>query len=187
MRLPGDELVGDPVVQTTEAVWIDAPPSAVWPWLVQMGQDRGGFYSYQALQNLIGLGFHNADRVHPEWQQLTVGDVVRLAPRMGRRDGVTLSVDAIIPEKSIVLRATPPNLPQAMWSFHLQPHWDDQSRLLTRVRVGLRHPGEIFAMELARPLNALMTKGMLLGIKRRVERQTNDNRQQRCQSSTPNR
>lgn len=174
MRLPGDELVGDPVLQTTEAVWIDAPRSAVWPWLVQMGQDRGDFYSYQALENVIGLRIHNADRVHPEWQQLKVGDVVRLAPRIGRREGVTLSVDGIILEKSIVLRATSPNLPHAMWSFHLQPHWDDQSRLLTRVRVGVRHPGEVFAMELARPVSALMTRGMLLGIKRRVERQTND-------------
>ena len=74
MRLPGDQLVGDPVIQATEAVWIDASPSAVWPWLLQMGQDRGSLYS-EALANLIGLRFHNADRVAPEWQQLAVGDV----------------------------------------------------------------------------------------------------------------
>jgi hypothetical protein len=175
MRLPGDELVGDPALQATEAVWIDAPPSAVWPWLIQMGQNRGGLYSYQALQNLLGLRVHNADRVHPEWQQLAVGDVVRLAPEgwMGLRDGLTLSVEAIAPERSLVLRATPPDLPQAVWSFHLQPHWDDHSRLLARARVGLRHPGEVFAMELARPVIALMTRGVLLGIKRRAQRQTN--------------
>jgi len=176
MRLPGDELVGDPVIQTTEAVSIDAPPSAIWPWLLQMGQDRGGLYSYQVLENLIGLRFRNADRVHPEWQQLAVGDVVRLAPNgwMGLRDGLTLSVDAITPERSIVLRATPPNLPEAVWSFHLEPHWDGRSRILARARVGLRHPGEVFAMELARPVIALTTRGVLLGVKRRVERQTND-------------
>ena len=86
MRLPGDQLVGDPVIQATEAVWIDASPSAVWPWLLQMGQDRGSLYS-EALANLIGLRFHNADRVDPGWQQLAVGDVVRLAPQgwMGLR------------------------------------------------------------------------------------------------------
>ena len=64
-----------------------------------MGQDRGSLYS-EALANLIGLRFHNADRVDPGWQQLAVGDVVRLAPQgwMGLRNGLTLSVDAITPE-----------------------------------------------------------------------------------------
>jgi hypothetical protein len=176
VRLPGDELVGDPVIQVTEAVWVDAPPSAVWPWLLQMGQDRGGIYSCQALENLFGLRFRNADRVHPEWQHLAVGDVVRLAPNrwMRLRDGLTLSVDAITPERSIVLRATTPNLPKAVWSFHLQRHGNGRSRLLARARVGLRHPGEVFAMELVRPVVALATRGVLLGIKRRVQRQMND-------------
>jgi hypothetical protein len=176
MRLPGDELVGEPVLQVTEAVSIDSSPSAIWPWLLQMGQDRGGLYSYQALENVVGLRFHNTDRVHPEWQQLAVGDVVRLAPKgwLGLRDGLTLRVDAIKPERSIVLRATPPNLPQAVWSFHLQQHWDDHTRLVARARVGLRHPGEVFAVELARPAIALTTRGVLLGIKRRVRRQAND-------------
>ncbi|MBV8181622.1 MAG: SRPBCC family protein [Mycobacterium sp.] len=176
VRLPGDELVGEPVLQATEAVWIDAPPSAIWPWLLQMGQDRGGLYSYQALENVVGLRFRNANRVHPEWQQLAVGDVVRLAPEgwLGLREGLTLRVEAIAPERSIVLRSMPPNLPNAVWSFHLQPHWDHHSRLLARARVGLRHPGEVFAMELARPAIALMTRGVLVGIKRRVQSQTND-------------
>jgi len=89
---------------------------------------------------------------------------------MGLRNGLTLSVDAITPERSIVLRATSPNLPRAVWSFHLQPHWDDRSRLTARARVGLRHPGEVFAMELARPAIALITRSVLLGIKRRVRR-----------------
>jgi len=175
LRLPGDELVGDPVIQVTEAVWIDASPSSIWPWLVQMGQDRGGLYSYQALENVIGLRLHNADRVHPEWQQLAVGDALRLAPKgwMGLPDGLSLCIDAITPEQSLVLRTTSPNLPQAVWSFHLQPHWATHTRLLARARVGLRHPGEVVAVELARPAVALMTRGVLLGIKRRVERQMN--------------
>ena len=72
--------VDRPIVQTTEAVWIDAPASAVWPWLVQMGQDRGGLYSYQTLENFVGLDYHNADRIHSEWQHLAPGDGMRLAP-----------------------------------------------------------------------------------------------------------
>src|SRR4029079_11580546 len=79
MYLPGDELLDRPVVRTTEAVWINASANAVWPWLVQMGQDRGGLYSYEALENLVGLDYHNADRIHPEWQRLAPGDRVRLA------------------------------------------------------------------------------------------------------------
>lgn len=66
MRLRGNDLVDDPVVQTTEAVWIEASASSVWPWLVQMGQDRGGLYSYETLENLVGLNYHNADCIHPE-------------------------------------------------------------------------------------------------------------------------
>ncbi len=172
MLLPGDTLVDDPATQTTEALCIDAPSSAVWPWLLQMGQDRGGFYGCEGLKNLAGLRHNDADRVHPEWQHLAVGDVVRVAPEgwMGLPDGVTLSVAEIVPEKYIVLNATRPDLRwNAVWSFHLQPHWEDRVRILTRARIALRHPGEVFALELARPLIALGTRGLLLGIKHRVE------------------
>ena len=173
MLLTGDTLVGDPAIQTTEAVYIDAPVSAVWPWLLQIGRDRGGFYLCEGLKNLAGLHHHDADRVHPEWQQLAVGDFVRLAPEgwMGIPDGVTLTVSEIVPEKYIVLNVARPELRwSAVWSFHLQPHWEDRVRLLTRARISLRHPGEVFAMELVRPVIALSTRGLLLGIKHRVER-----------------
>jgi hypothetical protein len=173
MLLPGDTLVADPAIQTTEAAYIDAPVSAVWPWLLQMGQDRGGFYGCEGLKNLAGLRHHDADRINPEWQQLAVGDAVRLAPEgwMGLPDGVTLSVAEIVPEKYLVLSGTRPGQRwNAVWSFHVQPHWEDRVRLLTRARIALRHPGEVFAMELIRPMVALGTRGLLLGIKHRVER-----------------
>jgi hypothetical protein len=172
MPLPGDNLVADPAIQTTEAVYIDAPLSAVWPWLLQMGQDRGGFYGCEGLKNLAGLGHHDADRIHPEWQQLEVGDLVRLAPKgwMGLPEGVTLSVAEVVPEKYVVLNATRADQRwNAVWSFHLQPHWEDRVRLLTRTRIALRHPGEVFLMELVRPVIAVGTRGSLLGIKHRVE------------------
>ena len=173
MPLPGDNLVADPAIQTTEAVYIDAPLSAVWPWLLQMGQDRGGFYGCEGLKNVAGLGHHDADRIHPEWQQLEVGDLVRLAPKgwMGLPEGGTLSVAEVMPEKYVVLNTTRPDQRgNAVWSFHLQPHWEDRVRLLTRARIALRHPGEVFLMEMIRPVIALGTRGMLLGIKHRVER-----------------
>jgi hypothetical protein len=166
VRLPGDELVGDPAIQVTEGAWIDAPPSAIWPWLLQMGQNAGG---------LIGHWVQSDDRLHPEWQ-LAVGDAMCLTPKgwMGLQDGLSLRVDALTPERSMVLRATSPNLPEAVWSFHLEPHWATHTRLLARARIGLRHTGEVVAVELARPAIALTTRGVLLGIKRRVERQVNN-------------
>ncbi len=173
MRLPGDASVADPAIQTTEAVYIDAQLSAVWPWLLQMGQDKAGFYGFDGLKSLAGLGHYDDDRIHPEWQQLAVGDVVRLASegRMGLPAGLTLSVAAIVPEKYIVLNTTGEGSRwNVVWSFHLQPHWEDRVRLLTRARIALRHPGEVFAMELARPIVAFSTRGLLLGIKHRVER-----------------
>ncbi|MGY4711695.1 SRPBCC family protein [Mycolicibacterium sp. CBM1] len=170
--LPGDELVGRPAVQTTEGVWIDAPAGAVWPWLVQMGQDRGGLYSYESLENLVGLKFCNADRIHPEWQQLAVGDVIRLVPRgwMGLRDGLALPVAKVVEGQSIVLRADPAALPwDGVWSFHVMPRWEDRCRLLVRSRARMRLPGEVLGAELSGPVVSLMTRGMLLGIKRRAE------------------
>lgn len=170
--LPGDELIGQPAVQTTEGVWIDAPAADVWPWLVQMGQDRGGLYSYEGLENLVGLKYRNADRIHPEWQHLEVGDVIRVVPRgwMGLSDGIALPVAQVTEGQSIVLRLQPPQLPwDGIWSFHVIPRWEDRCRLLVRSRSRMRAPGEVLGAEAGGPVLALMTRGMLLGIKRRVE------------------
>ncbi len=172
MPLPGDELMRQPVLRSTEGVSIARSATDVWPWLVQMGQDRGGLYGYELLENSLGLQHRTADRVHFEWQQLEAGDVVRLAPRgwLGMSKGVALNVVEVIKEETIVLHLGPPALPwETVWSFHLIPHWDDQCRLLVRTRVALRHPGEVLLAELAGPVTALMTRGMLLGIRRSAE------------------
>ena len=174
MTLLGDELVGSPAVQTTEAVWINASADSVWPWLVQMGQDRGGLYSYETLENLVGLGYHNADRIHPEWQSLVAGDEMRLVPKgwMGLREGVTMRVVEVVEKESLVLRTkAPAPLWDAIWSFHVIPHWEDRCRLLIRTRTSLRHPGDALITELAGPAKALVTRGILRGVKRRAEGQ----------------
>jgi hypothetical protein len=73
--LPGDALVPNPVSQSTWAVTVQAPPEAIWPWLVQMGWGRGGFYTYEWFENgVLQLGIHNADRIVPEWQDIAIGD-----------------------------------------------------------------------------------------------------------------
>lgn len=170
--MPGDELTTGPFVQTTEAVWIDAPPKSVWPWLVQMGQDRGGIYTFETLENLVGLQYHNADEIHPEWQHLAPGDAVRLARKgwLGLRDGLTLEVVDVIDQHWIVLRATSPrHLCDMVWSFTVTPHGDDRCRLLIRVRTALRHPGQVLITEILGPAISFITRGVLLGIKRRAQ------------------
>jgi hypothetical protein len=130
---PGDEPVPEPAAVTTRAVSVRAPAESVWPWLVQMGQDRGGLYSYTRPENLFGLDIRNADEIHPEWQQLSVGDTVRLVPRgaLGLADGLALPVEQVAPQRALVLRVEPW---QAVWSFHMRPGGPGSCRLISRAR-----------------------------------------------------
>nr|CRL76631.1 hypothetical protein CPGR_04545 [Mycolicibacterium komanii] len=173
MFLAGDELLDGPVVASTEAVWIDAPAATVWQWLVQIGQDRGGLYTFEGFENFAGLQYRNADRIHPEWQDLAPGDTVRLAPKgwMGLRDGIVLMVVDVVACESIVLRSMSPALWDTVWSFQIVAHWDDRCRLMVRTRTRLRHPSQVLVDELAGPAKAFLTRGMLLGVKRRAQQQ----------------
>ena len=139
--LPGDEFVRNPRYQTTRAITIDAPASEVWPWLVQMGQGRGGFYSYDWLENLVGLDIHSADAIIPELQDLKVGDQVRLAPVDSRGTAFVMDVAVLVPERSLVLRAPgtledalESDLPYATWAFILEPISEGATCLIVRFR-----------------------------------------------------
>jgi hypothetical protein len=81
-RLPGDDLVQHPKLNATHAITINAPVERVWPWLAQIGQKKGGFYSYTRLENLVGCNMRNANRIVPEWQNLKVGDEIWLHPKV---------------------------------------------------------------------------------------------------------
>src|SRR5215207_3855373 len=81
--LPGDELVPEPGIESTRAITVNAPVEEVWPWLAQIGQDQGGLYSYEWLENLAGCQMRNADRIHPEWQHRETGETVFLHPAYG--------------------------------------------------------------------------------------------------------
>ena len=94
--LPGDEQVPNPNMVNTRAITIEAPVATVWPWLVQMGQGRGGLYSYERLENLVGCEMHNADEILPEYQELMVGDMVRLSEG---DEGPHFVVTAVYPQK----------------------------------------------------------------------------------------
>lgn len=179
--LPGDGLIAQPVLQATEGVWINAAAEQVWPWLIQMGQDRGGLYVFETVENALGLRSHSAtsvaDRIHPEWQRLEVGDAVRLVPKgwFGLSEGVEMKAIEVVEPQSIVLRGERPGVPWDMvWTFHLIPHWEDRCRLLIRSRLALRHPGQVVLAELVGPARAFLTRGILIGIKRRAERGRQD-------------
>lgn len=162
--LPGDELVEHPNVEATHAVTIDAPAAEVWPWLVQIGQDKGGFYSYSWLENLVGCQLHNADRVLPEFQQLKVGDTVRLHP-----EAPPLPVLVCEPPHTLVLGSNM-DYP-GTWGFYLKEVGEGTTRLVIRGR-GDWKPG-VFNWLLARavfePAHFIMERKMMLGIKSRAE------------------
>src|SRR5919106_4318183 len=123
-QFPGDELIEDATSVSTRALTIDAPPDEVWQWLVQIGQDRGGWYSYEGLENLFGLNIHNTEEIRGEWQKLSVGDEVRVAPAgaLGMKDGYAFRVAIVEPDRALVLRQAPPEHPwNATWAFILVP------------------------------------------------------------------
>jgi len=174
--LPGDDLVADPAVQLTRAIGIDAPPQEVWPWLVQLGADRGGFYSYDVLENLFGLGIHSADRIVEEWQGLAVGDVV--AANRARTGG--WYVMELHPDEALVLKVAdltagrPARRDEGigfefLWTFALRPDGADRCRLLVRERTAIdRRPTRVLMAPVG-PVSFVMTRRMLLGIKERAE------------------
>ncbi|WP_254612612.1 hypothetical protein [Haloterrigena gelatinilytica] len=133
--LPGDGLLPNATDQVTHAIQIEAPTESVWPWLVQIGQDRGGFYSYDWLERAVGADVHNVDRIVPEYQDLEEGDVVRLAPE----DYVVSSPESapevarLDPGRVLVLRP-PGDSPAWTWAFVLKPVDEGTTRLLARTR-----------------------------------------------------
>ncbi len=103
--LPGDELVHTAGPRTTRAVSVDASSADIWPWLAQIGEDRGGFYSYSLLERAVGADVHNADAIHPEWQHVHVGDTIWLARRYG--PAARQIVAAMQPDSHLVLVSPP--------------------------------------------------------------------------------
>jgi hypothetical protein len=173
---PGDELVAGPASSLTRAVTVEAPAEEVWRWLVQIGQGRGGWYSYDALENLLGLDIHSTDEVRPEWQDLAVGDrVVMIRPGwMGLADGFGLPVAVLDPPRALVLREDPDETPwDAVWSFLVVPVGPGRCRLVSRSRAHTAPGiGAALGRAAARPMDLVtlfMTRRMLLGIRDRAE------------------
>jgi hypothetical protein len=164
MALPGDEIIEPAMINSTHAISIDASPDRVWPWIIQMGQDRGGFYSYTMLENLLGCKMKNANRIHSEWQKLSVGDAIQIHPRFA-----PLKVEQLISNSHLLLSQDVKFF--WTWAFALISENDGLGcRLLVRTRMSrIRWPLRAVLYPVMTAGHYFMERKMLCGIKQRVE------------------
>jgi hypothetical protein len=169
LSLPGDGLLSHPHLRATRAITIKATPAEVWPWIAQLGQGRGGFYSYDFVENLVGCDIHSADRIVAQWQNTTVGDQVNLAPNVG------LNVAIVEPGRALVLRGGIPTTTlrrspyDFTWAFVLRPGPDSTTRLLVRERYTYTHRWVAALAEPVELVSLVMTRRMMRGIRQRAE------------------
>lgn len=160
----GDDLVPFPRSFVNHAVTIFQSPDQVFPWLLQLGADKGGLYSYTKIERLLGCPLTNADRIHPEWQNLAVGDLVKMCPHDPAPPPYIVA--QIIPNRALVLGHKENGNWVDLWQFVLAPTKEGNTRLILRTRTMMGggmwdviHPG-VFLME----------RGLLLGVKERAEK-----------------
>jgi hypothetical protein len=159
-RQPGDELLEEADGVATRAITIDAPPSAVWPWIAQMGPSpRGGAYTYDWIENLLGLDMHSTDRVLPEHQHPEVGNGFGYGTNR-------MSFKIVEPEHVLATQSADGNW---VWTFVLQDQ-DGRTRLISRNRFRLPKLKDKIGMIPIEPGSLIMERKMLLGIKQRAER-----------------
>jgi hypothetical protein len=169
MALPGDELVARPDLTATRAITIHADTEAVWPWIAQLGQGRGGFYSYDVLENLLGCDIHSANQIVPEWQSVTVGADVNLHP------DVALTAALVQPGRALVLRGAVPvgRMPvpyDFTWAFVLCGTPGGPTRLVVRERYGYARWWTPLLVEPVALISFVMSRRMMRGIKHRAQR-----------------
>jgi len=158
-RLPGDELLEEADGVATRAIDVDAPPAAVWPWIAQMGpKPRGGAYTYDWIENLLGLGMRSADRVLPEFQNPRPGDTIAFGKNRMR-------LERVEPEHVLAWRSEDGNW---TWTFVLDQR-NGATRLISRNRFRLPTLAARIGMAPMEPASLVMERKMLLGIKERAE------------------
>ena len=160
--MPGDDLLHHAQFEATRAITIAAPPAAVWPWIVQIGFRRAGFYSYDLFDN---LGHPSADRIVPEFQDVRIGDRVAMAEPVN--DVTSFAVAGFAIGQWMLWRK-----PDSTWAWRLEPTADDGTRLVTRIKASydFDHPGAaLFSVALMEFADFPMMRHLLLGLKWRAE------------------
>lgn len=158
--LPGDELLADPDGEATRAIAIEAPPEDVWPWIAQMGPEpRGGVYTYDWIENLLGLNIHTTDQVLEEFQHPELGDEIGYGPNR-------MVIELVDPPRTLAWHSADGNW---LWSFNIVAT-EGGSRLISRNRFRLTRLIDRVGMVPMEPASLVMERKMLLGIKQRAER-----------------
>jgi hypothetical protein len=170
--LPGDEYIPNPDGPVTNrAITIHASAAEIWPWLVQIGADKGGLYSYEWIEAMINCPITNADRIHPEWQNLAPGDPVKLCP--GDFGPPAYTVIELIPERAMIIGHPPQTEVERLsgiawvdtWALVLEPVDENTTRLIMRTRNAIR----LSWIDWIEPGVFIMQRGMLRGIRQRAE------------------
>lgn len=164
--LPGDDVLPTASYQTTRAVTIRASVESIWPWLVQMGQDRAGFYTHNWVERVLQSGIPDIAEIHPEWQHLDPGDLMRTNRDRGGK-ALGWPVESVDPGRSLVVRSH--SLPVGTYAFVLAPIDAQTTRLIARDRAHWKRREWPFTVLLYEPLHAYMETGLIHGVKRRAE------------------
>ncbi|MEN8114964.1 MAG: hypothetical protein ABFS21_11330 [Actinomycetota bacterium] len=171
LPLPGDDLVPDPNWGYNHAVSIAAPPEVVWPWIAQIGQGRGGFYSFELLENMFGCRITNAETILGGHQTVAIGDEIRLHPSVP-----ALRVAVVEIGRALALLGAPVESAveenATLWAFHVLDDGPGRSRLVERGKTthGTSLADRLsFSPLLVEPIGFVMSREMLLGIKERAE------------------
>jgi hypothetical protein len=160
----GDELVPSPRITYTRAISINAKPKEIYPWIVQLGAEKGGMYSYSWFEtNILQCELINADRIHEEWQNLRVGDPMKMCP--GTFGPPPYEIAILKPNQAIVMGHKENGSWIEAWQFNLVPQNDGTTRLVIRSRSAAQG----LLWDIIRPGEFIMMRGMMLGIKERAE------------------
>jgi hypothetical protein len=169
--LPGDDIVPEANIRSTKGITIQAPPEAIYPWLLQIGVDRGGMYSYDWLENLFGLDVHTNDRIDPAFQNAQVGDFWRFTPKeYVLNPGPGLYVQQLIEDEAVLLcfglesKSEEPCFDT--WQFVLVPQGDGSTRLLLRSNMLMEQE---LPIKLTYFAQFIMERKMLLTLRERAE------------------
>jgi len=160
----GDELVPSPHITYTRAISINAKPEEIYPWIVQLGAEKGGMYSYSWFEtNILQCELINADRIHEEWQNLKVGDPMKMCP--GTSGPPPYEIAILKPNQSIIMGHKENGAWVEVWQFNIIPEKNGTTRLVIRSR----NAAQGWFWDLIRPGEFVMMRSMMWGIKERAE------------------